>query len=1305
MAAEFFKFSEYKGPGEELACLTLQKDLTSDFLVISGRALDSANSEDIDIWVLGQNHLFVIDEKYWGPHVTMGDTKWTVRNEFGKESERSNPIGSIAHKARATRGWLDKRINAFSNIRDRRVKELILLTYKDVFLDYELGRTPDERVKKLPEIVDYMLKIDKQQPSPEFNAHRDSVRRLLLDEKSRSRSPLPVFQGQNLKVLRKLSPNDENSTPRKVEVFEAEDQFLGDVFHLRCFVKHFFVTNEIQTLEFFKREKETSGILAATNRSWNCRHYFHDDKRNYLVFMFEKPAGVVSIANIISSEDRELLKLYAEHTLKIFMDAFLALSQVHEKKIVHRTICPERIWVSPKFRVSFNDFYASGIFGEETISSFVEDPESAPFRAPESEFDVGASTYESDVFSLAKSLRKWIDKCLSDSELLKIIGSNEDIAKLNTILDQCMTNNVEKRSRIEAVMKSIFEIDPGRFEDMNVKLATLIDAVDENSDGDIFLLPTLKNRYEKVGILGSGGSAITYRTKHRDDDGTISERVIKHARTPSEYERLKKEFRVLQELTGQPFSSVKEITEIPSPGVLILSYLPGITLRDYFNEKIEFEEILELFELALDKLEIVHQFGWIHGDIQGQNILVNEFPDLSVNLIDFGSAVRIGDTSKQPRTLRTCAPEMISGEPKTEKTDIYSLASTFINLILERAHRKMESSDFRESYELRLMSELEASQFSGKLVNLIEVLFECVHFEQELRPSISEIRLKINDLLSTNEYVLTAGFTEKINPIVDLTRAMYLTGELSSDLAIAERADLIKEFANFTEQTYVQTKLDSKLLPEILSGDTKVFLLTGNPGGGKTSFINKLRDDLEQHPTSKVIYKSQAEWQLESKGRKFVAVLDGSASSEDRTANQVVKDALLKAKHHSFTAIIAINDGRTREFFREVEEQPEFFEWAQIVNDYFELGTDHGAELRIIDLKARAYSTFKEKGILEKTIEKIVEPNKWETCQECSCKTMCPIFANRTKLTNERHVHQISKLVTLNHLRGTKRPNMRQVRSAIAFLITGDKSCQKIHSLSSNPNSVDELNGLQLEKLLFESESADDLIQSIRELDPALQISPKLRQRIVSESNVARSRERFAKRYKDLSREIALGLEGDPNDEILEDLQLYKYGHLFTEYLMGEKSDLEPLLLGLSRVGGNQLQYQGGLAATETNDSSGWNFAKIISEEKFSLRIGIHTSNYLETIPEFLILHHSDTGLALSINLDLFELIIRCANGEVFFDNSTTALRLSILAFQRKLLRTPQKEVIAISSRGDGVKIELKDEKIVLEAEVLTNGL
>jgi serine/threonine protein kinase len=1298
MAAEFFKFSEFRGPGEQLACETLVSELSSDYVVVSGRSLDTSKSEDIDIWVLGMNNLFVIDEKYWGPHITMGDTKWTVRNEHGKESERKNPLGGIAHKARVAKGWLEMKINAFSNVKDRRVHELILLTYSDVFLDYEIGRSIDERVKKISEVSSYIIDFESQRPSSDFRAHRESVKRLLIDEKSRLSNPLPVFQDQNLKVLRRLNQHNDDGSPRKVEAFEAEDQNFGDIFHLRCFVKHQFVSNDSQADAFFRRELNASRALQATGRAWVYRDYFEDEKRNYLVFKFEKPPGVISISDLSQSDDNNLISIYLEQMLRIVFDAFSAMNQIHETKIVHRTLCPQRIWISPSMNISFSDFDAAAMHDEETISAIIDDHESEPYRAPEASLELGSSTYASDVYSLASSLKVWIEKCKSNLDLYERAESKEQLDQLKVILDSCLHNNQESRPNSQEIMNRVYQLDPKQFEEFRDKFGGS-DSKDLPDDENDIFIKHFKGRYVKIGTLGSGGSSVTYRARRKDGVGDSSERVIKHARTEADFERLKKEYRVLDEIKGAAFSTAKELIEDPSPGVLILSYIPGITLKEFFRDELAPAQILDMFEQASKQIDVVHQHGWVHGDIQPQNLIINDLPELTVSLIDFGSAVKIGDSQRQPRTLKTCAPEMLIDAAKTAKTDVYSLAATFLNLILKRPHRKLHASDFNESYELLTLTDLDEAKFSEEMIGFIRILFECVNFEADKRPSIQELQRKVVELLSTRNYVLEAGLIEKINPTVDLTRSLYLTGALASDMAIAERAEGVENLAAFMKHTYVETKLDTNLLPEILEARAQVFLLTGNPGGGKTSFINRVRDELKKDLQSKEIFLNSSEWCIESKGREYFAVLDGSASNKGRSANQVVRDALLRAKQQSAVAIIAINDGRTREFFREVEDDVDFFEWAQLVNEYFDSGKDNGSGLRIIDLKSRTYTTFEGDGILEKTIKKLAHNEQWEDCSGCSCRKMCPIFANRNKLTSSQTVAQISKFMTMNQLRGGKRPNMRQVRSAIAFMVTGDKSCSDIHELSKSTTSSDVLNNLQLERLLFEQETEDDLILGIRELDPALQISPTLRQRIVSESVVARSREHFSRRYKDLSREISLGVEQDPDSEILGDLQLYKYGQIFTEYLKAERDSLEPLLLGLSRVSGNQLKYQNGLAITESTEESGWNFAKVIPTTSFSLHVGVQNSEFLETIPESLILVHNDTKLQFSINLELFELILRCCNGEVFLDSSSAALRLSILTFQRKLLRTPLSEILAISSDGDTSKIKLRENSIVLQTK------
>ena len=50
----------------------------------------------------------------------------------------------------------------------------------------------------------------------------------------------------------------------------------------------------------------------------------------------------------------------------------------------------------------------------------------------------------------------------------------------------------------------------------------------------------------------------------------------------------------------------------------------------------------------------------------------------------------------------------------------------------------------------------------------------------------------------------------------------------------------------FARDTYIRTLLDRSLLPDIVGGKRQLVFLTGNPGDGKTAFLEKVRDELKR---------------------------------------------------------------------------------------------------------------------------------------------------------------------------------------------------------------------------------------------------------------------------------------------------------------------------------------------------------------------------------------------------------------------------------------------------------------------------
>lgn len=127
------------------------------------------------------------------------------------------------------------------------------------------------------------------------------------------------------------------------------------------------------------------------------------------------------------------------------------------------------------------------------------------------------------------------------------------------------------------------------------------------------------------------------------------------------------------------FSFVKRYQE----GILWKEYVDQLSNKDFYRHLPK--AIAQLIEL----LHIVHQKGYIHGDIKPSNILIHALSpdDFQLALIDFGLSFPIGKINHEKLSfpLGYAAPELILGQLDlaNETTDFYSLGITIYNLITD----------------------------------------------------------------------------------------------------------------------------------------------------------------------------------------------------------------------------------------------------------------------------------------------------------------------------------------------------------------------------------------------------------------------------------------------------------------------------------------------------------------------------------------------------------------------------------------------------------------------------------------------
>ena len=1280
--AEKWSLGPFQGPNEELAFKHLAENLPDDWFVIANRQLDTPKHEEVDFLVLGKNNLFILEEKSWGPTVIYGDVRWSVINKIGRSSERKSPFIDISTKARITSTWLRDRVNAFSNIKRHSVIDAVLMTHPEINLQLRAGANENGRIFALADSATWLMEFDSKNSDNIFKDLREPILRLLLDYVQRD---LRILKFADYKVKSRITPDGDNSG---IIVFEAENAITGVEYHLLC------VDSADDAGDKLRRNYSVARELQPRQRSWNNAGPFWDSENDLIVYPFEKPEGAISLEQLSGDASQEIFDLYNASLNEILLDAFTALDELAHSKILHRTLCPSRIWITRGLKIVFTDFRNSHLGGDLTVGPTVLDPMSSDYRAPECTSNIFLAQEKSDLYALAASIAK-VFKLDLQKGTDKSGDSNED--SIEEVLRNCTVEDIDSRPNAREAIERIQKV---------ISPAPVVEELPVAAEAQIIpvgavetaLAARFGTNYQVQERLGFGATGTSWLARY-ESDNEVKLMVIKEARDGVAFEILNKEYANSHKFSPHPRCSRGfEVRRDPKPGAIINTYMGGMTLKKYLDiGNLPLEDVESVFLSALEILDHIHAQGYIHGDISPNNILVDESLK-TANLIDFGDLRPFGPITKEFGTRNTYAPEIVSLQDVSSKTDIYSLSATFIHILLGRAHRYIERGDTEEGFEPRFMLDEEKLQFGPDYSDFLEILFEAVNVNVSERSNSDELRQRILGKKNAKRRLPVIGLQNQVNPNVNRIRSLITSSSAASSGAIAELAGFNEQDKIFYDLTYIETGLETKLLPQIMSGGKRVILLTGNPGGGKTSFLYTVRDRLVDQggelDTPKNQYGNEPEWSVLYEGRRYHAVLDASASDGPRTANQVVVGALESAFKNNGVALIAINDGRLKQFASLYED--EYPDFAKAVDSYFS-NQETDSEYIIVDLKNRSVVDLDGKGLVLDSIDSLTQDSLWSKCLECALQDICPINDNRKKLKQNVPSSRIAELTLETYLRRNERPNFRRIRSALGYLITGDETCEDIASIADSGEL--EFESYRLHNLAFKYKSGDVLIDSWNGYDPALRISPKLRLNISSRLQENSANEFVESIYTTYARKTFFGEVPDIYGEIVPEISPYSFLNLYREYLSGYKTEIGLILQGLSRLSGVHMPYRNGLSVAEVAKGTGWAVIKLIPESEFSLRVDRELSDYFDTTPESLTLLHEKTKLSFRMNVDAFEMIARAAQGEIFNDFETGAIRFELGAFGTRLLRAPVLEAFLMDPSGSYSRVDLNSQVISLHRD------
>ncbi|WP_354643972.1 serine/threonine-protein kinase [Kitasatospora camelliae] len=179
--------------------------------------------------------------------------------------------------------------------------------------------------------------------------------------------------------------------------------------------------------------------------------------------------------------------------------------------------------------------------------------------------------------------------------------------------------------------------------------------------------------------LGAGAAGRVVLASH---DATGTPVAIKYLNGESaDHSSFRSEAELLGGLSSPHVTRLYEYVESPLGAAIVMELVDGVSLRELLQAEgaTSPEAALTVLKGSLLGLAAAHEAGVVHRDYKPGNVLVTT--DGTSKLVDFGIAVRSGDTGDLAGTPAYMAPEQWTGEPASPASDVYAATATFFECL------------------------------------------------------------------------------------------------------------------------------------------------------------------------------------------------------------------------------------------------------------------------------------------------------------------------------------------------------------------------------------------------------------------------------------------------------------------------------------------------------------------------------------------------------------------------------------------------------------------------------------------------
>lgn len=1314
---------------------------------------------EIDLAVMSPHAVYLVDVKGTHGLIDVYASKWYPD---GRQPFHS-PLAKLRNHAKILATIIRESKSGLTELRKAHVQAVVLLTADDAKLNDPAG-IDSPNVTDLKHCINY-LSDKKRIPDNRLEniQHHHAQIFKAITGKAKPKSSALVFR--DWQVEEKLGGDDHYTE------YRAKHSLLGKtggMARLRVYQADPY-QEEADRKEEFKKISNAYRAVAHMPTHANIlavKDLFVSDEEDRVVLVTEDLPGQALRQHIKKST----LALTFDQKLEIMRNVLSALDHTHKHEVIHRNLTPDAIVVTKggQARVTGFDFARVGKNRTSTIADQIVRDIDRDYRAPELVKDEDESfTKEASILSDLYSVGLIFYELITGEQAFENIDQMMEADGKFPIPPSEVKTDLPKG--FDAWLQKFCEFDP---EDRHSSAAVarkgldaiiLPEAKDESAadvSGDA--LPAvpedltslqrddvLTDRFRIQEKLGSGGFGVVYKVFDSFGDVIRVIKIITRDRR-SVYERLRREYKTLTQLPEHPHV-VKVVwadrfNDKKQTPYIVFEYVEGLDVSDLIDaEALSLGDTVQIIMQSAKGLDHLHKNGIYHQDMKPSNLL---WTDDGVRIIDFNVAVSENDDGQGGGgTRRYLPPDYdLSGEPSVEDRidrDLYALGLTFYECLTggkypfdentspprkqPRDVKQFQGCSDIHSGVLYILYKLIAPERKDRYQHSLDVFADLEALDGKYRRLTSS-----SDPLDTTQGIpklIINSERPNFNPYVSHLLTLYSQSRISN--AGTRGLDEIGK------ATYVSTYLDEKLKPKLLRGDFRLVVISGNAGDGKTAFIQQFESEAERVGAQFQRGANGAVFQL--KGHTFQSNYDGSQDEGDEQNDAVLLKFFSPFKGKkpdswptNQTRIIAINEGRLVDFF--LEHEKNFPELAAMVQQGM-AGKQQKSRVSVINLNLRSVVSNAGDGngsILKRLINRMTQPKYWSACEGCDLKGKCYAYHNASTFQDPtagpKITKRLEKLYTITHLRGKLHITMRDLRSALAYMLVGTEDCDGIHQLYQNGGEASWnriLNGYYFNSWIAgHRENADRLIKLLQEIDVA-QVSNSALDRelcFLSPDHKKMSRFSFGIRpsydeeligllFKKLPRDFSLKRRNDHISKHQNYLSHIRRKHFFEcrdedqwkamlpyktldQFIntihRRDNSDesIKRILMAINRGEGlsnpDRLGLQLALRVRKVEKGTIRSY-RLFDGNRFSFQsqAGNIAHPFLETFPPNITLHY-DSGdghtANLTIHLDVYEMLMRLNDGYRPSVEEEEGFYLSLSVFKNVLSAAPYQEVLLTES-------------------------